>query len=105
MTQVTRPSHSTLEAWHEHDVLGCSYGRKARNVVDVYVPPGAPDAVGPDGKGGTPVALFCHGGVWAVGTQHVRPLAHPVFQVCIADMGCRSAAEHRRLCLQVTSGR
>lgn len=46
-----------------------SYGRKARNVVDVYVPRGSPDAVGTDGKGGTPVALFCHGGVWAAGDK------------------------------------
>ena len=59
-------------------LLPCSYGRKSRNVVDVYVPPGSPGDVGPDGKGGTPVALFCHGGVWAVGGRCVH------LMVCIA---------------------
>lgn len=46
-----------------------SYGRKTRNVVDVYVPPGTPVGLGSEVKGGTPVALFCHGGVWAAGDK------------------------------------
>ena len=38
------------------------YGPKARNVVDVYLPAAASNV-----NGAAPVALFCHGGVWAAG--------------------------------------
>ncbi|KAK9840822.1 hypothetical protein WJX81_007272 [Elliptochloris bilobata] len=56
------------------------YGERPRNVLDLYLPPTA----GPTGgtgmeavpSAGAPVALFCHGGVWASGEKwHYAPMA------------------------------
>ena len=67
----------------------CRYGPQPRNVMDIYVPSTAAhmreDGVssandslapssGPAGvQAGAPVALFCHGGVWATGVQSTGP--------------------------------
>ena len=50
---------------------GCwrSYGPKPRQKLDVYCPAGSPP---PEGA---PVALFVHGGVWAVGNTAEHFLA------------------------------
>ena len=63
----------------------CRYGPQPRNVMDIYVPGTAAQMCqdsassanvslassnGPAGvQAGAPVALFCHGGVWATGVQ------------------------------------
>ncbi|KAK9804327.1 hypothetical protein WJX72_007043 [[Myrmecia] bisecta] len=47
------------------------YGPQPRNVMDIYLPAtSTPSAASPAGKqGAVPVALFCHGGVWAMGEK------------------------------------
>ena len=64
----------------------CRYGPQPRNVMDIYVPgtaaqmrqdsaSSANDSLAPSNgpagaQAGAPVALFCHGGVWATGGQN-----------------------------------
>ena len=43
-----------------HMLGAVRYGERPRNVLDLYLP-------GKTSAGGAPVALFCHGGVWASG--------------------------------------
>jgi len=50
--------------------MSCRYGKREREVLDVYIPvtalgkrAGHPSAKPTE----CPVAVFCHGGVWAAG--------------------------------------
>ncbi|CAL8466146.1 g5682 [Coccomyxa elongata] len=88
-------THKALEAFSEGEqnkhsvgiVRDVRYGPMQRNVMDIYVPPctaldaSSSDSTAHDNKAlpscsGRPVALFCHGGVWASGAKwHYAPMA------------------------------
>lgn len=56
--------------------------------MDVYVPEAAGPAAEGGGLSGAPVALFCHGGIWAHGERwHYAPMASRLAQV-----RCRQSA-------------
>ncbi|BDA51015.1 probable isoprenylcysteine alpha-carbonyl methylesterase I at N-terminal half [Coccomyxa sp. Obi] len=88
-------THKALEAFSEgqHNkhsvgiVRDVRYGPMQRNVMDIYMPPctvldsSSTGSTAHDDKAlastsGRPVALFCHGGVWASGAKwHYAPMA------------------------------
>jgi acetyl esterase/lipase len=52
------------------------YGKNNRNHMDIYVPATSENCPGDQEKYKFPIALFCHGGVWASGSKwHYAPLA------------------------------
>ena len=52
------------------------YGKNNRNHMDIYVPGTDESGSGDEAKSKFPIALFCHGGVWASGSKwHYAPLA------------------------------
>lgn len=63
-----------------HVVRDVQYGAGARNNMDIYLPPRG------NSKAAYPVALFCHGGVWAAGAKwHYAPMA-----ATLAELGVLS---------------
>lgn len=75
--------HANSTSCHKGPGGACRYGPKRRNVMDVYLPAAQAATQGGDG---VPVALFCHGGVWAAGGSDCSP-ACGTLQPAIALQG------------------